>query len=71
MKSFNFRFLANNEQRKHVAKTLNTVALGQLAAFGYVGLSNGSWSMMGVSVALAGLLELIALRVLRNLGDSL
>ncbi|MCB1918145.1 MAG: hypothetical protein KDG52_20835 [Rhodocyclaceae bacterium] len=71
MRFFTFRFLTNNEQRKHVAKTLNTVALGQLAAFGYAGLSNGNWSMMGVSVALAVLLELLALRLLRNLGDSL
>ena len=70
MKAFKFRLLLNCEQGKHVAKTPNTVVLGQLAAFGYVGLRDGNWAMMGVSVLLAVLLELLALRLLMNVGDS-
>ena len=70
MQRFAFRFSLNSEQRKHAAKSLDTLSLGRLAAFGYVGLSSGNGLMMGVSVLLAVLLEVAALSQLRNVGDS-
>ena len=70
MKRFTFRFSLNSEQRKHAARSLNTLSLGQLAAFGYVGLSAGNWLMMGMSVVLAVVLEVAALSQLRNVGES-
>ena len=59
----------NTEQKKHVAKTLNTIGLGQLAAFGYASLSNGSWWVMLVSGIILFVFERLALAVLADLKE--
>lgn len=62
------RFLGalNTEQKKHVAKTLNTIGLGQLAAYGYVSLSNGPWWVILVSGIILFVFERAALAVLAS-----
>ena len=41
----------NNDQLKHIASTLSTLAFAQFAAFGFVGLRSGppDWVLVGVS----------------------
>ncbi len=54
----------NTEQKKHVAKTLNTIGLGQLAVFGYTSLSSGPWWVVLASAIITLILERLALMVL-------
>lgn len=49
-----------NTRRRHVAETLRTSALGQLAYFGFKAMESGHWLVLTVSVAFAFLLELAA-----------
>jgi hypothetical protein len=55
----------NLEQRKHIAASLQTIALGQLAFFGYNGIQQLHYGWIVASLALAALLESVALFVLR------
>lgn len=65
------KFILSNEQKKHLAKTINTIGLGQLAAFGYTALQvGGSWFVLVASLGVLMVFELVALRILRNVDDK-
>jgi hypothetical protein len=51
-------------RRKHLAETLRTVALGQLAFFGYHAAQTSHYGGFAGSLLIGCVLELIALRTL-------
>ena len=55
----------NLEQRKHLASSLQTVALGQLAFFGYRSVQELRYGWILASLVLGAILESGALFVLR------
>jgi hypothetical protein len=55
----------NAEQRKHIAGSLQTVALGQLAFFGYRSVEQFHYGWILGSLILAAVLEAAAIFVLR------
>jgi hypothetical protein len=56
----------NAEQRKHLAASFQTIALGQLAYFGYRSVELRYYGWFVAAGALAIILELVALFVLRD-----
>jgi hypothetical protein len=54
----------NSEQRKHLAQSLQTIALGQLAYFGYTGLAQPE--RVAITIAVYVLLDGLALFVLKG-----
>lgn len=71
MASFFRKLILSSEQKKHLAKTVNTIGLGQLAAFGYTALQSGSgWLVLVASLCVLVVLELVALRILKNVDDK-
>ena len=56
----------NPDQRKHIAGSFQTLALGQLAFFGYHGIEQFHYGWLVASVAILVLLEAGALFVLKG-----
>jgi hypothetical protein len=57
----------NSEQRKHLARGLQTIALGQLAFFGYKALEARHLGLFIFTVAVYAAIEAVAIYVLKGL----
>jgi hypothetical protein len=56
----------NSEQRKHLAHSLPTIALGQLVFFGYKALESRRLSLAVISLAVYAIVDGIAIYLLRD-----
>ena len=60
----------NEAQARYLASSWRALGLGQLAAFGFVGVRGADWLTVAVSVGFLVLFELAALRLLRDVEDG-
>lgn len=56
----------NSEQRRHLARSLQTAALGRLAFFGYRAIQAQQLSLVALTLAAYAILDGIALYLLRG-----
>lgn len=56
----------NSEQRKHLARSLQTIALGQLVFFGYKALEGRRLALAAISLVVYAFVDGVAIYLLRG-----
>lgn len=56
----------NNEQSKHLSGSLRAYGLGQMAAFGFVGIQINHWPTMVISTLIMLFFEFVAILILKD-----
>jgi hypothetical protein len=56
----------NSEQRKHLARSLQTIALGQLLFFGYMALESQRLALAAISLTAYAIVDATALYLWRG-----